>query len=106
MQKLIKSLIERLVGKGLEITYISSFLRDLANTVATEADSSLHEVNRRLQLLEWDDFQLDDHTLQLILAAFEIAGLNRSRCGTSSQFHHVIRVAIHQSIKPIKDGKS
>ncbi len=32
------------------------------------------EVNDRLRMLGWDDFELDDHTLQLIIADFEAFG--------------------------------
>ena len=32
----------------------------------------LREVNRGMERLGWDEFELDDHTLQLITAVFEI----------------------------------
>ncbi len=71
MEDLIRVLINRLVTKGMEITTIPAYVRDLANTIAANGYSSLQELNRRLKSLGWDDFELDDHTLQLIIAGFE-----------------------------------
>ena len=71
MEELIRILIERLAGKGMEINTIPAFIRDLANIMVANGYSSLQELNRRLKSLGWDDFELDDHTLQLIIAIFE-----------------------------------
>jgi hypothetical protein len=71
MEKLIRILIERLAGKGMEISTIPTFIRDLANTMVANSYLSLQELKRRLKSLGWDDFELDEHTLQLIIAIFE-----------------------------------
>jgi hypothetical protein len=71
MDKLIKILIDRLVGKGMEISMIPAYVRDLANLIAMNRYSDLHELNRRLELLGWNDFEIDDYTLQLFTAVFE-----------------------------------
>ena len=71
MERIITTLIERLVGKGMEINTIPAYIRDLANILAVNSHLSLEELNDRLRSLGWDDFELDDHTLQLILANFE-----------------------------------
>jgi hypothetical protein len=71
MEELIKILVGRLVGKGVEITTIPAFIRDLGNTMVDHGYSSLQELNRRLQSLGWEDFELDDYTLQLIIAILE-----------------------------------
>lgn len=71
MEGLIRIVIQRMVGKGMEITNIPAYIRDLANTLAVSGYSSLQELNGRLQSLGWDDFELDDYTLQLIIATFE-----------------------------------
>ena len=71
MEELIRILIKRLVGKGMEISTIPAFTRDLANTMVANSYSSLQELNGRLKSLGWDDFELDDYTLQLIMAIFE-----------------------------------
>jgi len=71
MEQLIRILIRRLVGKGMEISTIPAYIRDLANTMVPNGYSSLQELNGHLQLLGCDGFELDDHTLQLIIAIFE-----------------------------------
>ena len=82
MDQIIRSLIERLAGKGLEIIIIPAYIRDLANIiVGNNGYLSLPELNRQLQLLGWDDFELDDHTFQLLMAIFEIDGLISSEHG-------------------------
>jgi hypothetical protein len=63
--------MERLKGKGMEITTIPAFIRDLANTMVANGYSSLQELNRRLQSLGWHDCELDHYTFQLIVATFE-----------------------------------
>lgn len=74
MERIITTLIERLVGKGMEINTIPAYIRDLVNILAMNSHLSLEELNDRLRSLGWDDFELDDHTLQLILANFETEG--------------------------------
>ena len=71
MEQLTKILIRRLAGKGMEISTIPAFIRDLANIMVANGYSNLQELNRRLQSLGWDDFELDDYTLQLIIAIIE-----------------------------------
>jgi len=71
MEQLIRILIRRLVGKGMEISTIPAFTRDLANTMVANSHSSLQELNRRLKSLGWNDFELDDYSLQVIIATFE-----------------------------------
>ena len=74
MDQIIRVLIERLVGKGMQVTDIPPYVRDLANTVSVNGHMSLPELNGRLRSLGWDDFELDDHTLQLIMVNFETDG--------------------------------
>lgn len=76
MDRMIKTLIDRLVRKGMEIETIPAYIRNLVHTISVDVILSPQELNRRLQLLGWDDFELDDHTLQLIIAIFETDGLN------------------------------
>ena len=71
MEELIRILIRRLVVKGMEVSTIPAYIRDVANTMVANGYSSLQELNRRVQSLGWDDFELDDYTLQLIIAIFE-----------------------------------
>ncbi len=71
MEQLITILMQRMARKGMEITAIPAYIRDLANTIVAHGCPNLQELNRRLQSLGWDDFKLDDYTLQLIIAIFE-----------------------------------
>ena len=71
MERLTTILIQRMVRKGMEITTIPTYVRDLVNTLAVNGYLSLQELNGRLQSLGWDDFELDDYTLQLIMAIVE-----------------------------------
>jgi len=68
---LIRILINRLVNKGMEITSIPAYVRDLANTIAVNGYLGPVALNRRLQTLGWDDFTLDEYTLELVTAMFE-----------------------------------
>jgi hypothetical protein len=70
-QLTIKILIRHLVRKGIEITYIPAFIRNVAYTMAANPVISLEELNNQLRWLGWNDVDLDDCTLQMILAAFE-----------------------------------
>jgi len=71
MDRLIKILRERLVEKGLELNNIPAFIRNVANSITVNPYASLTDLNRRLHLLGWDDIDLDDYILQLIIASFE-----------------------------------
>ena len=71
MEELIRILIDRLVEKGMAINTIPAFIRDLANTMVANGCSSLRELDNRVRSLGWEDFELDDHTLQLIIAILE-----------------------------------
>ncbi len=71
MKRLIKALIELLVSKGMELTSIPAFIRNLANTLAADPHLTLEELNRQIHALGWHNFDLDFYTLQLILATFE-----------------------------------
>ncbi|MBW1716316.1 MAG: hypothetical protein JRJ77_10940 [Deltaproteobacteria bacterium] len=71
MEQLTRTLVHRLVSKGMEVTSIPAFMRNLANTIAANPSLTLAELNTHLQLLGWDGFELDDYTLQLIIATFE-----------------------------------
>lgn len=71
MDQIIRIYIERLAKMGMEVSIIPAYIRDLANTLSFNADLSLPELNRKLQQLGWSDFELDNHTLQLIMAHLE-----------------------------------
>jgi hypothetical protein len=70
MEQLVKIIIKRLKEKGMDITLVPSFVRDVANLSISSA-SDLKELNRRLETLGWYEYELDDHTFQLIEAVIE-----------------------------------
>jgi hypothetical protein len=70
MEQLKEIIIQRLKAKGMDVTLVPSFIRDVANTnISTAYD--LKELNRRLGTLGWNEFELDDHTFRLIEAVIE-----------------------------------
>ena len=71
MDRLIKILIDRLAGKGLEVTSIPAFIRNLMNSIVDNPYMSLQDLNNRLQLLGWDNVTLDNYTLSIILAVWD-----------------------------------
>ncbi len=71
MDELVRILINRLVNKGMEVTSIPAYVRDIANTIAVNGYLSPSALNQRLETLGWDDFKLDEYTLELVTAMFE-----------------------------------
>lgn len=71
MEHVIRILISRLVGKGIAPNRIPACIRDLFNTISININMGLYDVNKAMARLGWDEFELDDHTHQLISAFFE-----------------------------------
>jgi hypothetical protein len=71
MEQLIRILIGRLAGKGMEVTTIPAYLRNFAHTLLAHPHITLNDLNDQLKFLGWDDFELDNDTFYLILAVFE-----------------------------------
>jgi HPt (histidine-containing phosphotransfer) domain-containing protein len=71
LKQLYNILMHRLKDKGLVHDEIDLFLRDAVRIFAADSHAGLREMNRRLNALGWDGIDLDDHTLQLIIAQFE-----------------------------------
>jgi len=71
MNQLTEIMISRLEKKGVQIDIIPGFIRDLVNTISNDHQSNFQELNKKLHLLGWDDFELDDYTLQLVIASVE-----------------------------------
>ena len=76
MQDLKQILIKRLENKGIGLNILPCFMKDLANSFLVNPNFNHFQVNKRLHYLGWDDFDLDYHTLELVIACFEIEGLN------------------------------
>ncbi len=79
MHPLLKIISQRLTSKGLRPDTIPTYLRDVANIHFANTQQSTPEMNRRLHTLGWNDFELDDHTLQQIVAVAETQDLNAFR---------------------------
>ena len=71
MDRIIGILVEQLVGKGIKLSAISAFIRSVANSITVSPSTDLSELNRRLHLMGWEDIELDEYTLQLIIEIFE-----------------------------------
>jgi hypothetical protein len=64
-------LIEKLEKKGIERCGMPLFLKDLVASLSIYNSMNISEINNRLNLLGWTDFELDYHTYQLAKAYFE-----------------------------------
>jgi len=71
MVRINPTLMRRLHDKGLAPAEITLFIRDVARTFTEDSYSGLREMNRRLHVLGWNTIDLDDHTMQVIIASFE-----------------------------------
>ena len=69
-------LLQRLERKGVKSDLIPGLIKNVAHAIEYVSSTDLEEVNERLHLLGWDDFHLDDHTMQLIIAGLEAGGLS------------------------------
>jgi hypothetical protein len=72
--------MDRLVRKGVETNNHMAYIRDLFNTYTSYENLTIQELNERMKSLGWNDIELDDHTLQLIIATSE----NKKRVFDSS----------------------
>jgi hypothetical protein len=73
-QLAIDILVSHLVRKGIETIYIPAFIRNVGYTMAADRVISLDELNNQLHRLGWSDVEVDDCTLQMILAEFQPDG--------------------------------
>ena len=81
MKELKDILLERLEKKGVEPDFIPGLMKSIMSTLRDRPDISSMEVNERLHFLGWENFELDDHTLQLIIANYE--------ANPSTNFDHI-----------------
>lgn len=73
MNQIKEVLLQRLEKSGLESGQIPGLIKDIANAILSTTYVNLEEVNKRLRFLGWDNFQLDEHTLQLVIAHLEVS---------------------------------
>ena len=79
MELITKTLITRLIDKGVEIKIIPALIRDTINAISYKNhEQNVKELNRQIQFLGWDDFELDEYTFQLIIANLETHAIDMS----------------------------
>ena len=78
MGEIKQILIRRLEKLGVELSLIPGFIRSLANSLDYYPYMNLPQVNERLHYMGWDEFDLDYHTLQLVVTCFENEGMKRT----------------------------
>ena len=71
MNQLTEILIERLEKKGMESGEIPGFIRDLTNTFLVNPHLDHLHLNDQLQMLGWNDLDLDYRTFEVAEACFE-----------------------------------
>jgi len=76
MEAITKTLIRRLIDKGIGNMIVPALLRDIINIIGNNQVQDIKELNGRIQSLGWNDFELDEYTFQLIIANLEIHGLD------------------------------
>jgi hypothetical protein len=66
-----KILIERLEKKGVEPVLIPGLLKNIVATLRDRPDITHKEVSEKLHYLGWNDFDLDENTMQIIIADYK-----------------------------------
>jgi hypothetical protein len=66
-----KILHERLEKKGVESVLIPALLKNILVTLRDRPDITHEEVSEKLHYIGWKDFDLDENTLQIIIADYE-----------------------------------
>ena len=84
--RITEVLIQRLKEKGLPPTGMPGFIRSVMIFMADNPFLSLKEINKRLNTIGWDFFELDYHTLQLITASLEAEDLKGADDKTTKLF--------------------
>lgn len=67
MNSNVRNLVEQLASKGVPLDRIPCCVRDLGSIIAEEASMSLDEMNIEMQTRGWEDFEVDEGTLILVL---------------------------------------
>jgi hypothetical protein len=79
MELITKTLITRLIDKGIEVKIIPALIRDTINAIGNKnREQNVEELNRQIQFLGWGNFELDEYTFQLIVANLETNAFDMS----------------------------
>jgi len=91
MDPVANTLVRRLVDKGVEISIIPALIRDMVNSIRhNNQEQNLKELSRQIQFLGWYDFELDECTLQLIVANMGTQALAEISDGMASRRYAAI----------------
>jgi len=63
-----KILVQRFEEKGIEPVLIPGLLKNILATLKDRPDITHEEVSEKLHYIGWNDFDLDENTLQIIIA--------------------------------------
>jgi uncharacterized protein YjbK len=66
-----KVLRERLEKKGVEPVLIPGLLKNILATLKDRPHITHEEVSQKLRYIGWNDFDLDENTMQIIIADYE-----------------------------------
>lgn len=66
-----KLLVDRLEKKGVEQVLIPGLLKNIMAALQDRPDITHDEVREKLRYIGWNDFDLDENTLQIIIADYE-----------------------------------
>ena len=66
-----KILIERFEKRGVEPVLIPGLLKNILATLKDRPDITHEQVSEKLHYIGWKDFDLDENTLQIIIADYE-----------------------------------
>ncbi|HBF42193.1 MAG TPA: hypothetical protein DDW42_00925 [Desulfobacteraceae bacterium] len=75
----MKTLIDRLADKGMDLDEIPMFIGNLANSIPFDSHMTLDQANGLLRISGWTDIELDEDTFQLALSCFKVEGLVSSK---------------------------
>ncbi len=63
--------MHRLDRRGVESNNHQAYIRDLVNSYTSCANPTIQGLNEQMNSLGWNGIELDDHTLQLVMAISE-----------------------------------
>jgi hypothetical protein len=77
MELLKRTLLKRLINKGIEGKSITAFIRDVTNSISDNKENDIKRLDGKIKSLGWDNFELDEYTFQLVIANLETKTIGR-----------------------------
>jgi len=66
MDTIADILVERLFDEQEDATKFHYYIRAMFETVASKPVENCQELNRQMQLQGWENFEMDNHTFELV----------------------------------------